>query len=109
MKIIYNNIIPFQGYKCINLFGILFCRKNAKIDDKTIEHESIHSNQMKYMIWVFFYLWYVIEWFIKVFKYKNFHTAYRNISFEREAYKFEYVTGYHNEMTPYSWFKYLVI
>jgi hypothetical protein len=32
MKIIYNKIIPFPGYKAINLFGILFARKNAKID-----------------------------------------------------------------------------
>ena len=24
MKIIYNNIIPFPGFKAINLFGVLF-------------------------------------------------------------------------------------
>ena len=31
MKVIYNNIIPFPNYQCMNLFGILFARKNAKI------------------------------------------------------------------------------
>lgn len=43
MKIIYNNIIPFKSYKCINLFGILFARKGVRIDDRTINHESIHT------------------------------------------------------------------
>ena len=30
MKIIYNNIIPFKGFKAMNLFGVLFVRKDAK-------------------------------------------------------------------------------
>ena len=35
MKIIYNNIIPFKGFKCINLFGVLFARKDAMMFDST--------------------------------------------------------------------------
>lgn len=35
MRIIRNKIIPFPGYKAINLFGALFVRGNAKIDEKT--------------------------------------------------------------------------
>lgn len=82
MKIIRNNIIPFKGFKAINLFGILFVRKNAEIDELTINHEEIHTAQMKELWYVFFYLWYVVEWFIRLPK----GNAYRNISFEREAY-----------------------
>jgi hypothetical protein len=111
MKIIRNNIIPFPGYKCINLFGILFVKSNAKIDDVTINHEAIHSKQfIELMIlfavvtvfirwWMplfsplFFYIWYVIEWVIRLPK----GNAYRNISFEREAYAnqgdFSYLKG----------------
>jgi len=33
MKIIENKIIPFPGYKAINLFGILFVREGAKISE----------------------------------------------------------------------------
>ena len=40
MKIIRNNIIPFPGFKAINLFGVLFVKNNAKIDDVTINHED---------------------------------------------------------------------
>lgn len=29
MKVIYNNLIPFKGYKAINIFGLVFVRKGA--------------------------------------------------------------------------------
>ena len=82
MKIIRNNIIPFPGYKAMNLFGVLFVRGNARIDGITLNHEKIHTAQIKEMLYVFFYVWYVIEWLIRLPK----GNAYRNISFEREAY-----------------------
>ena len=43
MLIIRNKVIPFKGFKAINLFGILFVRENAKLDAKTINHEEIHN------------------------------------------------------------------
>lgn len=89
MKTIKNNIIPFKGFRAINLFGILFVRGNARINERTIRHETIHTAQMKEMLYIFFYLWYVIEWFVKLIKYRNSYKAYRNISFEREAYNNE--------------------
>lgn len=89
MKIIRNKYIPFQGFRAINLFGVLFVRGNARIDDITLNHEKIHTAQMKEMLYVFFYLWYVIEWLIRLFAFKGAKFAYRNISFEREAYQRE--------------------
>lgn len=86
MKIIYNNILPFKGFKCVNLFGILFARKGANITQITVNHESIHSQQMKELLYLPFYIWYIIEWLIRLFLKGN---AYRNISFEREAYSNE--------------------
>ena len=86
MRIIRNKYIPFPGYKCINLFGVLFVRGDARIDDITLNHEKIHTAQIKELWYVFFYLWYVIEWFIRLFAFKGTKFAYRNISFEREAY-----------------------
>ena len=29
MKIIYNDIIPFKGFKAVNLLGVLFVLKSA--------------------------------------------------------------------------------
>lgn len=67
MKIIYNNLIPFKGFAAINLFGILFVRKGVEVSEEMINHEAIHTAQMKEMLYVFFYLWYVIEWVVRLF------------------------------------------
>ena len=53
MKIVRNNIIPFKGYKAMNLFGVLFVRGNARIDDINLNHEKIHTAQIKEMLYVF--------------------------------------------------------
>jgi len=87
MNIVYNNIIPFRGFAAINLFGILFVRKNVILTDRIINHESIHTAQMKELLYVFFYIIYVIEWLFKLFKFGL--NSYCNISFEREAYQNE--------------------
>lgn len=100
MKIIRNKFIPFPGYKAINLFGILFVRGNARIDDKTIRHESIHTSQMKEMLYVFFYIWYVVEWIVRLFMRGN---AYRKISFEREAYDNEDSGCYLGSRKTFAW------
>ena len=100
MKIIRNKFIPFPGYKAINLFGVLFVRGNAPVDEKTIRHESIHTAQMQEMLYIFFYLWYVVEWVVRLFMKGN---AYRSISFEREAYENEGDLDYLSDRTWFAW------
>lgn len=102
MKIVKQNLLPPKGFLAINLFGYLFCKPNARIDDITINHESIHTAQMKEMGYIPFYIWYFIEWLIKLFCKGD---AYRNISFEREAYSNQYDLNYLNNREHYSWFK----
>jgi hypothetical protein len=103
MKIIRNNIIPFTGYKAMNLFGVLFVRGNARIDDITLNHEKIHTAQIKEMLYIFFCLWYVIEWLIRLPK----GNAYRNISFEREAYDNQYDLNYLKSRKRFDFAKYI--
>lgn len=102
MKIIRQNILPPKGFLAINLFGLLFCKKDAKINDVIVNHESIHTAQMKEMLYIPFYLWYVTEWLIKLLFKGN---AYRNISFEREAYDNQYNLNYLKERKRYNWIK----
>lgn len=103
MKIVYNNIIPFKGFRAINLFGIVFVRGKRPLSKYIINHEQIHTYQMKYMLYIFFYLWYFIEWLIKLLLCFNFDKAYRNISFEKEAYDNQRNLNY--KPKPYSWIK----
>jgi hypothetical protein len=125
MKIIRNNIIPFPGFKAINLFGVLFVKNNAKIDDVTINHEGIHSKQfIELMIlfavatvfirwWLplfsplFFYAWYVIEWLVHLIRFRSTYIAYRRISFEREAYTHQTNINYLSKRELFSFFEYM--
>ena len=104
MKVIYNNLIPFKGFKCINLFGVLFVRQGCVMRDEDFNHEKIHTAQMKEMLYVGFYVWYFVEWLIRLFGKGN---AYRNISFEREAYKHQENFDYLNDRPRFAWWKYM--
>ena len=103
MKIIKNNIIPLKGFAAINLFGVLFVRKNVKITAKLLRHEAIHTEQIKEMLYIFFYIWYGIEWIINFIKYRDAITAYYNIRFEREAYQNEDKIDYLSKRMPFTW------
>ena len=107
MKIVRNDIIPFKGYKAINIFGILFVRGDAVISSTDINHEEIHTAQMKEMLYVFFYLWYVVEWLVRLVQCRDTKKAYRNISLEREAYANQSDIGYLQERKLWAWAGYL--
>lgn len=85
MKVIYNKIIPFKGFVALYFFGVLFVRREYVLTERTMRHETIHHEQAKELLFIGFYLWYMIEWFIRLFI-NGPGKAYRNISFEREAY-----------------------
>jgi hypothetical protein len=106
MKIIYNNLIPLKGFTAINLFGVLFARNECNpVSERTVNHEAIHTAQMREMGYVFFYLWYVAEWIIRLFI--NGKAAYRNISFEREAYGNDRDGSYLENRRNYAWLNHL--
>lgn len=108
MKIIYNNALPPKGFVAINLFGVIFARQSyAPLTKKTINHEQIHTAQMKSLLYVFFYLWYGVEWLIRFAKYKNAKTAYYHVSFEKEAYSNDLNFDYLKTRKPFAWIKYL--
>jgi hypothetical protein len=68
MKTIYNNIIPFPGFAAINLFGVIFARKKYRpLSETTVNHEAIHTEQMKELLYVGFYLCYLVEWIVRLF------------------------------------------
>lgn len=104
MKIVYSKYIPFKGFKAINLFGIIIVRKGLALGLAELRHEAIHTAQMKEMLYIGFYLWYIAEWLIRLFKKGN---AYRNISFEQEAYYNQRVPNYFYERPHFGGLNYL--
>jgi len=96
---------------------------------RIINHESIHIKQQQELIltalilliglnfifgivswWLIpiiaylsFYMWYILEWFIKLFIYGK--RAYRKISFEQEAYDNQENIDYLKTRKRFSWLK----
>lgn len=103
-RVIYNRFLPFKGYKCINLFGWYFVRKGKTLSYIDINHEDIHTAQMKETLYVGFYLMYVFEWLVRIFGKGN---AYRSVSFEREAYDNQVDLWYLTNRRHYAWWGYV--
>lgn len=75
---------------------------------KEIEnHERIHHRQQLELLLVPFYLLYFMNFVYGLLKYRNYKKAYRNISFEREAYSNEKDMTYVKTRKLFSWIKYL--
>lgn len=68
---------------------ILVKSKALKTNAVFINHEHIHLKQQLELLILPFYLWYGVEFLLRLCHYKDRHMAYRNISFEREAYSNE--------------------
>ena len=83
MKIFRSKRIPFKGFAAINLFGFIVVRRGVFASETLINHERIHTAQMRELGFIFFYILYGLEWLIRL-PFKG--NAYRNISFEQEAY-----------------------
>jgi hypothetical protein len=108
MKVIYSKNFPAQGFVAITLGFFVFARKEFKpLSDLVIRHEGIHVKQQLEMLILPFFLWYGIEYLVRAVQYGDFHTAYRNISFEREAYANQDILDYKKKRKFFAWIKYL--
>ncbi len=94
-----------KGYFAINLCGVVFSR--SRLNEKEKRHEYIHTLQQREMLFVGFFLWYLAEWAVKFIVYRNKDVAYRNISFEREAYDNEGDKEYPTKRRHYAWWEYM--
>lgn len=59
---------------------------------------------MKELLYVPFYILYLLEWFYRLTQKGN---AYRNISFEKEAYNNENDMDYLDKREHFSWIEYI--
>lgn len=107
MIIISKYFVP-KGYLGMTIFPFVFLKfKRLKDETVLINHEKIHLRQQLELLILPFYIIYGLEFLIRLFHYKNWHLAYRNISFEREAYANESDLNYLKQRTFWHFLKYL--
>ena len=109
MILVSHKILTKMKVNGITLFPFIILRnKDFKNNKILINHEKIHLRQQLELLIIFFYIWYVVEYYYWLVKLKNKHLAYRNISFEREAYVMEEDLNYFETRKFWSFWKYKV-
>ncbi len=126
--LIHNRFLPFGPFLAINLFGIIFVRKGRAFAPVDLNHERIHTRQMRELLYVPFYLIYIAEWLVRLVQTflpareadasvpanhparreaSRLLRAYHRISFEREAYTHQSEPSYLSNRAPWAWRHYL--
>jgi hypothetical protein len=105
--LVFKYLLP-KGFKGISLFPfIIFSNKSCSKDLMLLNHEKIHIRQQLEMLVIPFYILYFLEFLIRYLQYKNWNLAYRNISFEREAYANEKDLNYLKKRSFWRFYKFL--
>ena len=88
MRIIYTKHFPPGNFHGINLFGIVFVQRRwGRFLPHEVTHEMVHTYQQRELLFILFFLLYLLEYLVRLVQYRfNTFEAYRNISFEREAF-----------------------
>lgn len=74
----------------ITIFPFVFVRNKNLVNDQVFKnHEQIHLAQQIELLIFPFYLLYLMHYLINLLRYRNHQMAYKQIIFEREAYKEE--------------------
>lgn len=124
--VIRNHLLPFGPFLAINLFGLIFVRRGRPFVATDLNHEQIHTRQMRELLYLPFYLIYIIEWLVRLAqtfcsqepapgnrqepaprKQSRLLRAYHRISFEREAYACQHDPDYLSNRAPWAWRHYL--
>jgi len=107
MIVILPQIIS-KSFSAVSIYPFIFLRdERCRNDYVLINHELIHFRQQKELFWLIFFIWYILEYLIRLLYYRNSKLAYRNISFEREAYANENDLDYLKNRPFYSFLKFL--
>ncbi|WP_103864429.1 MULTISPECIES: hypothetical protein [Aquimarina] len=108
MPVVVNKYLIGRHFVGIALWPFIVVKNSFLKDDEAfINHEKIHLRQQAELLVVPFYVLYFIEYIIRCIQYRNSQQAYRNISFEREAYYNEDNLDYLKTRKIWSFIKYL--
>ncbi|WP_281226604.1 hypothetical protein [Flavobacterium aquiphilum] len=104
--IVAKYLIP-KGYRGLTVFPFVFIKYRFDSENKVlVNHEKIHLRQQLELLVLPFFLWYFVEYAVRLLQYKNTNLAYRNISFEREAYANEQDLNYLEKRRFFRFWKY---
>lgn len=98
---------PYNAFTLAGFPLIIVKEKHLLDSDKRINHEMIHFWQSIYLLIIGFWIFYILNFIINLFIYRNANKAYRNIILEREAYDNDDDLTYLFHRKPYGWINYI--
>ena len=105
--IVAKYLIP-KGYSGLAAFPFVLVKKEGYKENRIfINHEKIHLRQQLELLIVPFFIWYSLEFLLRWYQYRDKNLAYRNLSFEREAYANESNLEYLKTRKYFSFLNYL--
>ncbi len=108
MILIVNKYILKKGFVGVSIWPFVILKdKELSHDPVFMNHEKIHLRQQLELLILPFYVLYFLEFMLKYYHYKNAYIAYKNISFEREAYQNENNLYYLKNRKIWTSFRYL--
>lgn len=107
MLIIISKFLIPKGFRGITIFPFIIIRKDRDANNLVlINHEKIHLRQQLELLVLPFYFIYLLDYLLKMVRYKDKNIAYRNIIFEREAYSNERDMNFLKKRAFWNWLKY---
>ena len=104
---VIKQLLPKQ-YVGVALWPFIIVKQSHfKEDTFLMNHERIHLQQQQELLIIPFYVWYLIEWVIRLIQFRNAQREYYNISFEREAFANEMNLAYLEKRSAWSFLKYI--
>lgn len=108
MIVITSKYLVPKGYTAMAVFPFILLREKQLTDNEVMmNHEKIHLRQQAELLVIPFYIWYGLEYLFNLAKHGSHATAYRNISFEREAYANEANPNYLKNRMLWNFTKFL--
>ena len=106
MILISKYLVP-KGYNGLTIFPFVFLKhKRFSKDVIILNHEKIHLRQQLELLVLPFYLIYILEFLVRLIRNRNWRMAYKNISFEREAFSNEINMDYLKQRRFWQFLKY---
>lgn len=108
MLILQSRYLIPKGFSGLTIFPFVIVSAKVDLSDKVLmNHERIHLKQQLELAILPFFVWYFVEYLLRLIQFRNRRKAYRNISFEREAYANERNFEYLQKRKFWSFLKYL--
>jgi hypothetical protein len=98
--------VSFLRVEAMALFPFILL-KHKSPSRFLLNHERIHLKQQLELGILPFYVWYFIEYLIRLMQYRTHYLAYLHISFEREAYQHQADLDYLKTRSYWAFRKYL--